>query len=380
MHRLIPEQTDAADVTPQQVAAVRARLNSEFVEQRGYKFTQIAAATHSKSASVISEFAADKYSGSNAKVALRLDGWMSDLDDDQAVESEPRFVETQLYKRVRDLARKTRRTRRVSSIYGEHSSGMGKTTAFRRLADNNSSYVIVTCTVTNATTVGLVREIARQLDLPTRGNKDDLFRAIVDKLKGSRSRPTDSGLTLLIDDAQHLCRRPDAEPFFLLTQIADASGCPQLWSATSNLSAYFRERVRDSKTVSRQSLVQVSRRLYRSVDVTRGTRASVAADDIEEIYEGNAKPLDASAIAVLATVANYPGAGGLGTVDNLVREATDYADHPEVNARKLTGKIIQRVMPDDTRRQYEEATGKAASTGGRRPVDRPSTQVHEVAA
>lgn len=275
------------------------------------------------SASVISEVLNKKYAGDWRQVIIDLDCWLDQQQQrDKSPHAERPFVPTNVAREIFSIAQMVITTRKIGMVYGPDSSGIGKTMTLRALHKEKPGSILVTCDKIEANPTGLLRAIATELQItPAQANRA-LYARIKEMLKGT-SR------LLIVDQIHNLRRSKDDKPFYILTDLWDATGAPQLWCGTADLVAYLNKGRRQD-----ESLAQIRRRLAIVRDLLQRTRSEgdggkgeplFSIDDIRRVFGSNKVRLAPDAERFLMQLANIPDAGGLGTADNLVQLATALA-------------------------------------------------------
>lgn len=275
------------------------------------------------SASVISEVLNNKYAGDWRQVVLDLDAWLDQQRvRDQSPHAARPFIETEVAREIFSIANMVITMRKIGMVYGPDSSGIGKTFAMEALHKEKPGSILVTCDKIEANPTGLLRAIARELQISDSQANRALYARIKEVLKGT-SR------LLIVDQIHNLRRSKDDKPFYILTDLWDATGSPQLWCGTADLVSYFNKGRRQD-----ESLAQIRRRLAIVRDLLQRTRSEgdggkgeplFSIDSIRKVFGSNKIRLAPDAERFLMQLASIPDAGGLGAADNLVQLATALA-------------------------------------------------------
>lgn len=295
-----------------------------YVKERGMSRKDIARDI-GVSASVISEVLNKKYAGDWRQVILDLDCW---LDQQQQRDKSPHatrpFVSTNVAREIFSIANMVITTRKIGMIYGPDSSGIGKTMTLRALQKEKPGSILVTCDKIEANPTGLLRAIARELQINDGQSNRALYARIKDILRGT-SR------LLIVDQIHNLRRSKEDKPFYILTDLWDYAQSPQLWCGTADLVSYLNKGRRQD-----ESLAQIRRRLAIVRDLLQRTRSEgdggkgeplFSIDDIRKVFGSNKIRLAPDAERFLMQISNIPDAGGLGAADNLVQLATALAQN-----------------------------------------------------
>lgn len=275
------------------------------------------------SASVVSEVLNKRYAGDWRQVILDLDCWLDQQQQrDQSPHAERPFILTSVAREIFSIANMVITTRKIGMVYGPDSSGIGKTMALRALQKEKPGSILVTCDKIESNPTGLLRAIAAGLQITPAQSNRALYSRIKEILKGT-SR------LLIVDQIHNLRRSKDDKPFYILTDLWDATGSPQLWCGTADLVSYLNKGRRQD-----ESLAQIRRRLAIVRDLLQRTRSEgdggrgeplFTIEDIRKVFGSNKIRLAPDAERFLMQLANIPDAGGLGAADNLVQLATALA-------------------------------------------------------
>jgi DNA transposition AAA+ family ATPase len=299
------------------------------------------------SPSVISEVLSKRYPGDWKQVILDLDTW---LDEQRKRDDSPLaptvFVDTEVAREIFTVANMVISTRKIGMIYGPDSSGIGKTMALRAIQKEKPGSLLVTCDKIEANPTGLLRAIATELQITPAQNNRALYARIKDILRGT-SR------LLIVDQIHNLRKAKDDKPFYILTDLWDAAGSPQLWSGTADLVSYLNKGRRQD-----ESLAQIRRRLAFVRDLLQRTRSTgdggkgeplFSIASIRKMFGSNKIRLTPDAERFIMQLANIPDSGALGTVTNLVQLATLIATNEKkstIDTTMLLGCLQFTVQAD----------------------------------
>jgi hypothetical protein len=274
--------------------------------------------------STIYQVLAWKYAGDWREVVLDLDRW---LDDQQKADAAPRptqFVLTEVAREIKTIADAAIQLRTIGLVYGPDTSGIGKTMTLQAIQAEKPGSILITIEKVQANTSGLLYAIARELKISTGHPNRYLFEEIKSKLNGTPR-------LLMIDQIHNLCGAKDDRPFYILADLFDATGAPQLWCGTSDIIAYLDR----GQAHGREPLAQIRRRIGIRRDLMERTRergdggkgqALYSIDEIRRIFASNKIRLSPDGAKYLWMLATLPDSGALGTCKNIVVLATAVAE------------------------------------------------------
>jgi Cdc6-like AAA superfamily ATPase len=221
--RMIAEGTDAGAVTAEQITQVAADVET-FINAHKIKRNELARAV-GWSTGVISDFLKGKYAGDGGKVAIDLENWLVEEEQRRARPQTTQFVWTNVAMEIKATANYCLDKRKIGLVYGGQTSGLGKTTALRAIAQELGPRrcTMVTIDKVDANPTGLLKKVCDGLHVDHTGSNHQKFRRIVEKLSG-RSH-------LLIIDQIHNLRGSKADkPFYHLADLFDETQTAQLWA------------------------------------------------------------------------------------------------------------------------------------------------------
>jgi DNA transposition AAA+ family ATPase len=340
--RIIPDGTEAANVTPEQIELVVDRALS-FIHALG-RIRKKMAKSMGYSPSVISDFLSRKYIGSGKQVAIDIDRW---LNAQEALDAKPRttiYVETSVALAIRNAAHyaleASGERRTIAMVYGPDTSGIGKTTALQaihgELGPRRSC--VVTFDKVDANPTGTLRRICQALHIDDKGSNAQRYRRVVDKVSGR-------SFIFLLDQVHNLRWAKDEKPLYILTDIYDSSGTAQLWCGTADLVSYLERQQRKN---SDESLAQIRSRIFPCIDLLESMRESgsgeplFTVEDIRKIFAKNQLRLVGDAPRLLSKICNQPDSGALRLSVNLVEYATAMA--LQRGLQSIDEKLIQEAM------------------------------------
>jgi hypothetical protein len=316
--RMIPEGTEAAKVTAQQIQDVAADVEAFC---RANKISRKAIARSAGySPGVVSDFLGGKYAGDNGKVAIDLENWLVAEEQRRSRPQTTQFVWTNVALTIKSVANYAIDKCAISMIYGPDSAGIGKTTSLlaihQELGPRRSS--LITIDKVDANPTGLLIKLCKGMHLQDSGSCRQKFGRLVDRLKG-RSH------LLMIDQIHNLREAKDDKPFYILTDLWDATkdSAGQLWCGTADLVAYLQRQQKHD-----ESLAQIRRRIFPRVDLMDSVKDGgsgeplVSVDQIREMFAKNKLKLTSAAARFLCELANTPDSGGIGVCVQLIEYAT----------------------------------------------------------
>lgn len=343
----INEGTAPQDVTEEQIRQVADdvelfRRQTKGPDGRILSAKAIAAAIGYGN-TVVSEFLNGKYRGNSGAVAIALQQWLIEEESRRERPETTQFVWTNVALQIKSVANYCLDYRKIGLVYGPDTAGVGKTTALRaihqELGPRRSS--LVTVDKVDANPTGLLKKICQAMHIEDRGTNKRRFDRIRDKLTG-RSH------LLLIDQIHNLRGATEDKPFYILTDLYDATQAAQLWCGTADLVEYLN---RQRKRVGDESLAQIRRRIFPCVDLmemlaTGGSdgrgQPLVDVGQVLEMFGRNKLKLTAAAARFLASLINRPDTGGVGLCVQIVEYATMLGEMS--GAKSIDVPLLQQAM------------------------------------
>ncbi|ELL6061421.1 AAA family ATPase [Shigella sonnei] len=182
----------------------------DVMERRGYSQAQVGRAI-GRSGAVINQFLQGKYTGDNADLELRIEGFIArELEKQKAKRITARFIETSTARRGLEVLSYAHQESEMCVIYG--AAGVGKTMILREYAARNRDVLLIEADP-GYTARTLLGELCRQLGLKVRGNIHELIDACVRELRGSAR-------LVMVDEAELLPYRA----LEVLRRLHDKSG------------------------------------------------------------------------------------------------------------------------------------------------------------
>lgn len=320
---MIPEGTEAGAVTREQRDAVTQAVLDYIDRNKGTVSRTSIAREITVAGSTLGCVLNGKYPGSWQWIILELDRWLEAQQKRDALPKTSDFVWTSVAQEIRTVADMAITLGTIGLAYGPTSSGTGKTTTARALVAERAGAALATVEKVGASAAGVLASIARALRLGDSGGTAQLYKSIVRTLKNT-SR------LLIIDQCHNLCGSRDDRALFVLCDLLDATGAPQLWLGTNDIVSYL-----DRGTArGKESLAQIRRRIGISRDLMERTGSGdggrgeplYTVEEIRKVFAKNKVRLAPDATQYLATLANIDDSGALGACVNLVRLATTAAE------------------------------------------------------
>jgi len=275
------------------------------------------------------------YRGSQQQILIDLDLWLESQLRRDAAPKVSSFVWTKVAEEIRTVGDVASTLKTIGLVYGPESAGMGKTLALHAIASVKPGSIYVSVEKMNATARGLLSAIAKAMKICPAGTHYTYVK-IKAQLAGT-SR------LLMIDQIHALCgAHPGDKPLYVLADLFDATGAPQLWCGTSDIVAYLQR----GQMNGREPLAQIRRRIGIARDLCERTRPGddgpgeplYTLDEIRQVFARGKMRLTPDAVRYLWSLANAPDSGALGTAANLVAMATAINER---NATALTGDMLK---------------------------------------
>lgn len=307
-----------------------------YIEETGISRTKIAKAI-SCAASTLGQVMAWKYIGQWQGIILDLAKWLEDQRKRDAAPKDTEFCLTKVAEEIMAVADFAIAARTIGLVYGPTTSGIGKTMALEAIVDRKAGAFLVTVEKVNASAPGLLRAIARELRIGGGQSTPYLFARIKEKL-------VESNRLMMIDQIHNLCGSKDDKPFYVLTEIQEATKAPQLWCGTSDIIAYLdRGQSRGKDTLAQiRSRIGLTRDLLERTTQGGGGEPLFTIDDIRNVFRRCSMRLAPDAARHLALLANLPDSGALRMAKNLVRIAV--AAYSQSGATVLTSEMLRQTQ------------------------------------
>lgn len=316
---MIAQGTEPKDVTPEQIQRVADDL-AGFLKR--YNISRKAAATAiGYSASVISEFIKGTYAGNKGQVAIDTDDWLVDEEKRREDHQGTQFIWTNVARHIEGVASFCIEKGKVGLIYGPETSGIGKTTALKAIAQELGPRrgTLVTLNKSDANPTGLLRKILGGLRLNQSGSNAQRMDRVVDHLRGRKQH------LLMIDQIHNLRFAKEDRPFYYLMDIYEATDhSAQLWCGTSDLVAYLQRQ--RAKTID-EPLAQIRSRIFPCIDLMEsigadgGGQPLYTIQQVRQMFAGYRLKLTTDAARWLCRLGHAPDHGAMRACVNVM----DYA-------------------------------------------------------
>jgi hypothetical protein len=314
--RIIPDDTLPDAVNDEQSAAVVQSV-LDYISAAGMSRSAVARSI-GLSPTVVGLVLSLTYKGNQKQILIDLDLWLeSQIRRDEAPKVSS-FVWTKVAEEIRTIADVASTLKTIGLVYGPESSGFGKTMALEAIAAIKPGAVLVTVEKVSATASGLVASIAHAMKISP-GNTRYAWSSIKAALAGT-SR------LLIVDQIHALCGHSADKPLYVLADLFDATGAPQLWCGTSDIVAYLTRGLANGK----EPLAQIRRRIGIARDLCERTRPGdggpgeplYSIEEVRQIFSRGKMRLTPEAVRYLMQLANTRDSGALGTCANLISMAT----------------------------------------------------------
>jgi len=326
---MIPEGTDPNKVTDEQIRIVAADVEMFCGQQKPKINRKDVAKSIGYSPSVISDFVNGKYAGDRGQLAIALEGWLLEEEKRRSRPQTTQFVWANVAMQIKAVASYARDYRKIAMVYGPDTSGVGKTVALNAILGlpemGPRRAALATIDKVDANPTGLLRKLCAAIHIDDgRGSNRQRFQRIVQKLTGR-------SFLLMIDQIHNLRWSKDDKPFYILTDLYDATQTAQLWCGTSDLVAYLqRQQARNAD----ESLAQIRRRIFPIVDLMQNVRPGeegngeplVTIEQVREMFAKNKLKITGAAAKFLYQLAHIPDGGAIGLCVQIVEYATMLAE------------------------------------------------------
>jgi DNA transposition AAA+ family ATPase len=329
---------DPLKVTREQGKLVIAAIAAH-VKESGISVTQIARSI-GMSTSAVSEALRWQYKGHWQQLLLDLDRWL-EAEVRQPVARPSNFVMTRVAQEMFTVAEAAIHLKGIGLIFGP--SGIGKTLALRAIEAEKPGAVLVRMETVSTTPAAVIDTIGRTMRVFTSGNPSQrrthlALHRIKEALRGT-SR------LLIVDEIHKLTGGSYDRSLNTLRDLHDATGCPMLWSGTTDLVAYLEREVGPT----REPLSQIRRRIVICRDLTERTirpdggpgEPLFSVEEIRAMFAAGKMRMTPGAVRMLAELANVFDAGHLGACATLIAMARKVNER---TADVLTEEMLQAAL------------------------------------
>lgn len=252
-------------------------------------------------ASVLNQWVAEKYKGSNEKVTAAAKRWLLAQERGQEIPvfEPPKFVETPTATKIMDVLTDAQTNGELAVIYG--GAGVGKTEAIKAYVGQSNNVWHVTMSPAAASAGNCLDEICCSLGIDAGGRAVKAQRALIKFLKDSHG-------ILIPDEAQHL----STSALETLRSIFDMTGVGMVLVGNDSVYAKLTGGRRAAE------FAQLYSRIGQRLKIVKPTRADVLA--IIEAWHVE----DKESKSLLVEIANKPG--GLRGMIKTLRVAAQMTD------------------------------------------------------
>lgn len=340
--RMIIEGTDPQKVTQEQAQAVIEEITAYLAANQSRISRKAIAHAIGIGGPTLGQVLNWKYPGNWQAIILDLDKWLDDQKRRDAAPRTTEFVPTAVAQEIKTIADLAVGLNTIGLVYGQATSGIGKTMTLQAIRDEKAGSVLITIEKATATVPGLLKAIASELRISTVSRQSAYLYDRVKEVLVNSNR------LLMIDQIHSLCDTRDDRTFYVLCDLHDATKSPQLWCGTADIVAYLdrRQAKGRDKIAHSESLAQIRRRIGIRRDLMARTRGQggkplYTVDEIRAIFARNKMKLAPDAGQFLCKLANLEDRGALGLVVKLVRAAT--IAH-EMAAKVLTTDMLVAML------------------------------------
>lgn len=330
--RMIAEGREAGSVTAEEIKQIADDVGI-FLHQTGITRKQLAEAT-GYSQGVITDFLNGTYKAHGGQIAIDLDDWLCDEEKRRAEPSnEPAFVWTNVAIEIKATASYCLDERSIGLVYSPDSSGFGKTTALtaihQTLGPRQSAFA--TFDKVDANMTGVLRKLCQSVRIDDKGSNKQRFDRLVKKISVEDKRASDGHgrkFIFLLDQIHNLRGGKDHKPFYVLTDLHDATKTAQLWCGTADMVAYLKLQ---QKKQGDESLAQIRSRVYPICDLVQalaspeyggsGGPMCVNVEQVREMFSKFKLKLTPAAVRFAVHLANTPDSGSIRTLKQIVKFA-----------------------------------------------------------
>lgn len=322
--RMIPEGMDVAAITPDLAQKVIHQVELWCKEKKLSRRDVGRAIGYS--APVISEVLGGKYAADWRPIVKDLDAWLDGEFKRAKAPTTTQFVWTSVADEIRTVAGLVCQLKTIGLVYGPETAGIGKTLALQAIHAGMPGSIFMTVDKVHANPTGLLRAIARAMQI----NDARANRALYDRIVGILK---DTPRLLIVDQIHNLRFAKQDRPLYILADIHDRTNhAPQLWAGTSDMVDYLRRgQARGDEPLAqiRSRINYVRDLMQRTAEPAKGGRGEplYTIQDIRDMFAKNKVKITADGIRFLWDLACLPDSGALRACRNIVRIATIIAEH-----------------------------------------------------
>lgn len=175
----------------------------EYLDSTGTSQAELARRLGMSGSTNLSRWLSSSYQGDVGKIERSLEDFFRRRSEEKKAAATTRpylpsnkYVPTSISQSVYDTIEYCQLHRCVGVVHGD--AGIGKTTAAEKFAmDHPDSTIFFTMSPSSASLNGVCKKLAKELQVPTRGNRQDMMDAVRERLSG-----TDK--VIIVDEAQFL--------------------------------------------------------------------------------------------------------------------------------------------------------------------------------
>lgn len=307
-------------------------------------------------ASVLSQWLAGKYKGSDEKVARAVDHWLERRRRRDASRCPNEYVETWVAEQMRAAVHLADRRVKMAAIVAP--SGSGKDMVISVLAEQMQGVVVYADP--EMTPKKLLEAIARQINVAPRSRNTNVLNRVVEKL-------TNSNRVVFINEAQQLRQACAAT----LRAVHDQARVPVCLFGSAQIFRFIDDRDLSSgggQFWRRCIKIDIANRLGKVQDPDNPGRMRerlFTAEEVRRFLAMKKLRLAREVVDVLAAIACLQNHGTLGLVGEIVETCVDIFRDQEITV-DLVYDVLPMLLDDEADRlledlaEYEESQAKQA--------------------
>jgi energy-coupling factor transporter ATP-binding protein EcfA2 len=378
---MIAQGTEAEHVTPEQIRQIADDV-STFIAHHKISRKELAEKTGWGSGTV-TDFLNGTYKAHGGQIAIDLDDWLCAEEAARVRPQVTQYFPTNVAEEMQAVVGYCLEERTIGLVYGPKTSGMGKSTALTAIAQTMGprQAAMVTFDKVDANITGVLKKISAALRVSDTGTNKQRFDRVVKKISTDDRRGTDQTgrrFILLLDQIHNLRDSKDHKPFYVLTDLHDATRTAQLWVGTADIAHYLK--IQQDK-VDDESLAQIKRRIYPQVDLVEalsspgyggspGHPVVVTAEQFRGIFARSKLRITPAAVRAAVNLCNEPDGGSIGLVVQCVKYATMVAEM--TNKKEIDVELLKQALArgltharaENLMNRVEETTGSRMSMAG----------------